>query len=338
MKSTFVSTAAISQAMRYSLLRAQSELTKAQKEVSTGRHRRHRPGARLAHRPVGFLRARSRTAEGHRRHQRACLGAAVVDAGRARPRSRAAAQSFLSTLTTSVSGDASPSLTLTDAKGTLQSLTAILNSSYNGEHLFAGINTDVEPVNDFTDRRLPEQGGLRCRLPVVLRLHPERPGGGQHHRRPDGQFPDHGRRAAIPRRRLARQPGRTRPTRASPRASRSTKRCRRRSAPTTTGMRKLAMAAATVTDDVRFQCRRHRPQGAADTRGGPGRRSDERHRQSELQDRHRREPRQERQRPHQHAGRPVREATSCRLEGVDPYEASTRVSIAAYSRSKPPTR
>ena len=37
MKSTFVSTAAVSQAMRYSLMRAQSELTKAQKEVSTGR-------------------------------------------------------------------------------------------------------------------------------------------------------------------------------------------------------------------------------------------------------------------------------------------------------------
>ena len=37
MKTTFVSTAAISQAMRYSLLRAQSELTNAQKEASTGR-------------------------------------------------------------------------------------------------------------------------------------------------------------------------------------------------------------------------------------------------------------------------------------------------------------
>ena len=37
MKSTFVSTNSISQAMRYSILRSQAELTKAQKEVSTGR-------------------------------------------------------------------------------------------------------------------------------------------------------------------------------------------------------------------------------------------------------------------------------------------------------------
>ena len=59
-----------------------------------------------------------------------------------------------------MSGDASPSLTLTDAKGTLQSLTAILNSSYNGEHLFAGINTDVEPVNDYTDAASPNKAAF----------------------------------------------------------------------------------------------------------------------------------------------------------------------------------
>ena len=160
MKSTFVSTAAVSQAMRYSLLRAQSELTKAQKEVSTGRYRRHRPGAGLTHRPVGVLRARPRTDEGHRRHRTGWSRRGLTSTQDALTQISSAAQNFLSTLTTSVSGDASPSLTLTDAKGTLQSLTAILNSSYNGEHLFAGINTDVQPLNDFTATGSPNKAAF----------------------------------------------------------------------------------------------------------------------------------------------------------------------------------
>ena len=49
------------------------------------------------------------------------------------------------------------------------------------------------------------------------------------------------------------------------------------------------------------------------------------------------EPGQRRQRPHQHAGRPFR-ANIMRLEGVDPYEASTRVADLCWRRSKRPTR
>ena len=85
MKSTFVSTAAISQAMRYSLMRAQSELTKAQKEVSTGHFADI--GLALGSRTgqsVSFERDLERH-EGHRRFERARLGAADVDAGRADP-------------------------------------------------------------------------------------------------------------------------------------------------------------------------------------------------------------------------------------------------------------
>jgi flagellar hook-associated protein 3 FlgL len=156
MKSTFVSTSAISQAMRYSILRAQAELTRAQKEVSTGR---------VA--DVGLaLGARTGQSVSFARDLERLKG--IVDTnGLAAARLSStqsaltqisgAAQSFLSTLMTSASGDAAPSLTLTDAKGTLQSLTAILNSTYNGEHLFAGINTDVQPINDFTAAGSPNK-------------------------------------------------------------------------------------------------------------------------------------------------------------------------------------
>jgi flagellar hook-associated protein 3 FlgL len=159
MKSTFVSTAAVSQAMRYSLMRAQSELTKAQKEVSTG----HFADIGLA------LGSRTGQAVSFERDLERMKG--IVDSnGLASSRLTStqdaltqisgAAQSFLSTLVTSVSGNASASLTLADAKGTLQSVTAILNSSFNGEHLFAGINTDVQPVNDFTATGSPNKAAF----------------------------------------------------------------------------------------------------------------------------------------------------------------------------------
>ena len=80
-----------------------------------------------------------------------------------------------------------------------------------------------------------------------------------------------------------------------------------------------------------------RPQGGAHPRREPGRRSNERPRQSELQDRHRREPRQERQRPHQHAGRPVREATSSNWKGSIPTKPR-RGCRHCFSRSKLLTR
>ena len=156
MKSTFVSTSAVSQAMRYQLLRAQSELTQAQKEVSTGRH----ADLGLA---LGSRTGQSVSFERDLERLKGIVDTNGLASARlsstqdALGQISASAQSFLSTLTTSVSGDASKSLTLTDAKGTLQSLTAILNSSYNGEHLFAGINTDVEPVNDFTNPASPNK-------------------------------------------------------------------------------------------------------------------------------------------------------------------------------------
>ena len=159
MKSTFVSTASVSEAMRYSLQRAQVELTKAQKEVSTGR---------VA--DVGLaLGARTGMSVSFSRDLARFQG--MIDTnGLASARLQATqnalgeittvAQSFLATLTNSVSGDASPLLTLTDARGALKSLTTTLNTSYNGEHLFAGINTDVQPINDYTAPGAPNKAAF----------------------------------------------------------------------------------------------------------------------------------------------------------------------------------
>lgn len=148
MKSTSVSTYAISQAMRQSLLRAQSELTKANKEATTWRVADVglALGARTGQ-SVSFSRdlerlrnivdTNSLVAERLSSTQSALNGIVGF------------AQSFQSTLFTAESGGVTPTLMRTTAQGVLQSLTSTLNSSFNGEQLFAGINTDVKPINDF---------------------------------------------------------------------------------------------------------------------------------------------------------------------------------------------
>ncbi|MGD9913157.1 MAG: flagellar hook-associated family protein [Rhizobiaceae bacterium] len=159
MKTSFVSSSAISQAMRYSLQRMQLELVGAQKEASTGRV----ADAGLA------LGARTGQSVSFARDVERLNG--IVDSNKliaARLKSTqdslsqltTVGQTFLATLTASASGDASIGVTLTEAKGTLQALTSILNTSLNGEHLFAGINTDASPIVDFTKPGAPNKSAF----------------------------------------------------------------------------------------------------------------------------------------------------------------------------------
>ena len=92
--------------MRYQLLRAQSELTKAQKEVSTGRH----ADLGLA---LGSRTGQSVSFERDLERLKGIVDTNGLASARlsstqdALSQISASAQSFLSTLTTSVSGDAS---------------------------------------------------------------------------------------------------------------------------------------------------------------------------------------------------------------------------------------
>ncbi|MGE0500373.1 MAG: flagellar hook-associated family protein [Rhizobiaceae bacterium] len=149
MKASFVSSAAVSQAMRYSLMRMQTELVSAQKEVSTGRvaDRGLALGARTGQ-AVSFARDIDRLSGII--DSNTLVAARLTATQDALTQVNTAAQSFLATLTASASGDASREVTVTEARGTLEALTSILNSSLNGEFLFAGINTDVRPLDDFS--------------------------------------------------------------------------------------------------------------------------------------------------------------------------------------------
>lgn len=150
MKAGFVSSSAVAQAMRYSLMRMQTELVGAQKEVSTGRVADM--GLALGSRTgeaVSFKRDMDRL--NGIIDSNSLVSARMSATQDALTQMTTAAQSFLQTLTASASGDASQNVTRTDARGAVSAFTAILNSALNGEHLFAGINTDVTPVSDFND-------------------------------------------------------------------------------------------------------------------------------------------------------------------------------------------
>ncbi|MBL8581136.1 MAG: flagellar hook-associated family protein [Rhizobiaceae bacterium] len=159
MKTSFVSSPSVSQAMRYSLLKAQAELTKAQKEVSTGK---------VA--DIGLALGSRTTQVVSLNRDLDRLNGIVDSNGLISSRLKAtqsalgqlgdAAQTFFSTLTANANGDAGSGVVLTESKATLGAFTSVLNTALNGEYLFAGINTDVRPVNDYNAAGSPAKAAF----------------------------------------------------------------------------------------------------------------------------------------------------------------------------------
>jgi flagellar hook-associated protein 3 FlgL len=150
MKTSFVSTSAISQALRYQITRAQAELTQRQTEATTGKV----ADADIA---LGARVSQSVSLDSNILHLQGIIDSNSLAANRLSATQDAltqmtdVVQKFLSTLTASVSGVENTSVMQSEATGTVNALTSLLNANMNGEYLFAGINTDVKPVNDFSD-------------------------------------------------------------------------------------------------------------------------------------------------------------------------------------------
>ena len=146
---TSVSSAAMSNAMRYQQMRMQADLVKAQKEASTGKvaDTGLALGGRTAQ-SVTFSRDLDRL--NVIIDSNGLVGARLSSTQTSLGQLSTAAQTFMSALTTATSSDSSNNLTQSSGKATIQQLTSILNTSVNGEYLFAGTNTDVKPINDFT--------------------------------------------------------------------------------------------------------------------------------------------------------------------------------------------
>ncbi|KFB09174.1 flagellar hook-associated family protein [Nitratireductor basaltis] len=156
MKTSFVSSSAISQTMRNHMMRMQVELVQRQQEVTT--QRLADPGATLGAR-AGFSFSMTRDIQ----RLENLLDSNGLAANRLSATQNAleqfsnVSQDLLSTLTAAVSGVSDTSIVRAAATRSLESVTSILNTNMNGEYLFAGINTDVKPVNEFTAPGSPNQ-------------------------------------------------------------------------------------------------------------------------------------------------------------------------------------
>ncbi|KQZ14417.1 MULTISPECIES: flagellar hook-associated family protein [unclassified Mesorhizobium] len=149
MKTFSVSSSAISNAMRYSQMRMQVDLVKAQKEMDTGRVADIglALGAR-ASQSVTFARDLDRL--NVIVDSNALVTSRLKSTQDGMSSLSETAQSFLSTLTSAQSGDISNTIASDSGKATLDALNSVLNTSINGEYLFAGTNTDIRPLNDYT--------------------------------------------------------------------------------------------------------------------------------------------------------------------------------------------
>lgn len=156
MKTSYVSSTAISQALRYSMMKMQTDLVTAQKESTT---------LRVA--DVG-LALGARTGETVSLARDVSRLNGIIDSNSLVSSRLSSTQTILSqltdraetlrsTLSVAVSGSSDHSVLQADGAAMLGLLTSTLNTSINGQFLFAGINTDVKPVADFSDPASPSK-------------------------------------------------------------------------------------------------------------------------------------------------------------------------------------
>lgn len=154
MKVSFVSSQAISQALRYQTMSTQTQLTNAIKEMGSGRHAD--VGATLGAR-TGFSLSMSREVERITGQIDANMTAStrLSSTQLALTEMSGEADTLLSDLITARNGALSRESVQQAALSALDKTTTVLNTTFNGEYIFAGINTDVRPIAGFDDPSSP---------------------------------------------------------------------------------------------------------------------------------------------------------------------------------------
>jgi flagellar hook-associated protein 3 FlgL len=148
MKTTHISSLSVTDAMRQSILRAQSDLIKAQKEVATGR---------LADLGLALGGGTSHSVALRQQFERLSgiantngLLASRLDATQGALKSlNDLAQSFLSAMVAARNAPTGQAVARSEALDALKTFVSTLNTANGGEFLFSGINTAVEPIADY---------------------------------------------------------------------------------------------------------------------------------------------------------------------------------------------
>lgn len=159
MKTPFVSSQSITDTNRYHILRMQLEMTKLQKEVVTGRvadtgiHLGSRTGQ-----SVSLERDMARLEGIIGSNALASARLSGIQAGLVSLTEQA--NKFLTLVIPATGGSVQPEVVLSSARSLLGEMAGALNANLNGENLFAGVNTDVRPINDFFATPSPARAAM----------------------------------------------------------------------------------------------------------------------------------------------------------------------------------
>ncbi len=146
--SSYISTKALNEGNRLTVLKLQQRLLVAQKEVSSGRHAD--VGLTLGARTTDSVSLRQELSRLQNIVDTNSSVSASLDVSQEALNSTAkTAQDFIGTLIASRDTATGPQIVQREAKASLNALTDTLNTSFAGGFLFGGINTDVKPVTSY---------------------------------------------------------------------------------------------------------------------------------------------------------------------------------------------
>jgi flagellar hook-associated protein 3 FlgL len=156
MKTSTISSSSISNAIRYTRMKAQEELAAATKEATTGRYAD--VGAKLGAKTTRSVDLNSEVMRLENLKATNSIATSRLGASQATlSQMSKEGQTILNTLV--ALGNNADVTTISTAATTIgnafASFTDLANTSFNGEYLFAGINTDVKPLNDYNDPATP---------------------------------------------------------------------------------------------------------------------------------------------------------------------------------------
>lgn len=148
MKTTFVSSQAVANATRLSMLKMQSDIAKHSQELASGRHAD--VGLELGYRTGHTVEVRAEKARIETILDTNGLVKSRLDTSQAALTSiRGQAEKMVANLVTLRNNPDAARLAGSEARLNLKSLSGALNTNFNGQYVFAGINTDVKPFVDY---------------------------------------------------------------------------------------------------------------------------------------------------------------------------------------------
>ncbi len=195
--SSFISSYAISSALRQAVLNAQSNLAQARQEVSTGTYAD--VGVALGAQTAQDISLRSQESLLQTLTTTNNLTATNLSTTQGVLSSfQTTAQSLLNSLVGSGNQDGVATSLQQQAQSALQALISGLNTTEGGNYIFAGTNTAVAPITDYYGTGAANKSAVDFGLFIVFRLFADELQRRQYNPQPDAELSRYAIRALVP--------------------------------------------------------------------------------------------------------------------------------------------